>query len=79
MSSIDVIAHEIGHGSSAHGPKLQLTGEPGKLSESTANMFSMLVSNRNPALDPLPYRIGEVTLKDNAARERALTTWTRPD
>jgi Zn-dependent metalloprotease len=78
MSSLDVIAHEIGHGLSAQGPKFQLTGEPGKLSESTANMFAMLVSNRQPQLDPLPYRIGEVTLKNNSTRDRALTYMDAP-
>ncbi|HUR80872.1 MAG TPA: M4 family metallopeptidase, partial [Thermoanaerobaculia bacterium] len=78
MASLDVIAHELAHGLNDQGPKLVLSGEAGKVSESTADMFAMLVSHKEWPYDPLPYRIGELTLKNNQSMDRALTYMDAP-
>lgn len=65
-SSIDIIAHEIGHALSDYGPQLvKAGGEAAKLDEASANMFAVLASNFFG--DPAPYRIGELTFKANWA------------
>jgi len=80
MASFDVIAHEIGHGLDDYGPRLQRGSglESGKLAESTANMFAMLTTGELPYFDPVPYRIGEQTLKNNEALANALTYMDDP-
>jgi Zn-dependent metalloprotease len=63
QGSIDVIAHELGHGLSDFGPQLKFgTGlESEALAESTSNMLALLVSRFSAGLDLKPYRIGEET------------------
>jgi Zn-dependent metalloprotease len=68
LASLDVMAHELGHGLSAYGPTLQYGTNPesAKLAEATANMFAMLVSGDHLELDVVPYRIGEMTSRTGA-------------
>jgi Zn-dependent metalloprotease len=69
LTSLDVVAHELGHGLSDFGPRLNRNGtESNKLDEANADMFAMLVSADNqssPRHDAVPWWIGELTLASN--------------
>jgi Zn-dependent metalloprotease len=67
MASLDVIAHELGHGLSAFGPRLDgRNPETGAISESTADIFAMVVSDYfSFDHDAVPWWIAEQTFPAN--------------
>jgi Zn-dependent metalloprotease len=69
LTSLDVVAHELGHGLSDFGPAFVRDGsESHKLDEANADMFAMLVSAENqssPRHDAVPWWIGELTFASN--------------
>lgn len=64
QTSLDIVAHEVGHGLAFFGPRFSAQSEADELEEANADILSMLVSisyERNG----VPYWLGEQTLASN--------------
>jgi len=59
-SSLDIVAHELFHGVTAHTSKLEYVSEPGALNESYSDIFAVIVSNfREPDMSQWNWLIGD--------------------
>jgi len=59
-SSLDIVAHELFHGVTAHSAKLQYVSEPGALNESYSDIFGIIVSNaKEPDVSNWNWLIGD--------------------
>ena len=59
-SSLDIVAHELFHGVTAHSAKLEYVSEAGALNESYSDIFAIIVSNyRQPEMSKWNWLIGD--------------------
>ncbi len=71
-AALDVAAHEFSHGVIQHEANLQYQGEPGALNESFADIFGVLVENKNWAM-------GEDVVNTSIFRTGALRDLSNPN